>query len=189
MIDRQKHFFEKIDEFHSDIVKSVDGFTDNIEVSGREETVEAVENIRSKCRALSSLLLPADHPNWLDGLIENSNEIRYPLSSYLVNGGGGFDTSYGEYRDASGISEMFDSLIDSIAAIIALDVIESKTVLDALAKLKATLALNRKGSQLAILTTIDYVGFVVGTLKGYGEKIGGPAIKSFNEQYLSLIHI
>lgn len=94
-----------------------------------------------------------------------------------------FDEVYEQVRDEFDISSLFDNLVDQIGLIIATDLVESRTVSDALERLRVILKSNRKGSQAAIFASMNYAKFFRKTFKGYLEKLGGPAIKAFNEAY------
>lgn len=74
-------------------------------------------------------------------------------------------------------------MVDALGRIIALNVIDSTTVKDALEKLKVILNINKKGSYVSILTSMNYARFALLTLKGYGKKVLGPAFEAFESTY------
>lgn len=117
--------------------------------------------------------------SWLH---ENGNTLKLPIT-IQVEDTVDCDEEYSEIRDAFGMPHAFDQMVEALGRIVALDVIDSVTVSEAIAKLRAILKSNRKGSQAAIFATMNYADLVLRIVKGYASKIGGPAVKAFEDTY------
>lgn len=157
------------------------------------------------CENLNIVLAPQDKPAWMSGALSQANNFSKnksggpqmeffkwlhengPIISQQItpqrDGEINFDKMYGDIRDVQGIPTLFDRMVDLLGKIIALDVIESRTVSSALEKLRVTLKSNRKGSQGAIFASMNYTKLVWLILKGYGSTLIGPVFDALEETY------
>lgn len=205
MNQSNEQFRRTLDERHS-VVK---GLALQLVTSGPaltlEQNGERANEFCEACNHMDAILSNSDKPAWLAQAIQKSRQFathrRNDLAGQffvwlnqhfaqmqkpvviLETEAVDFDKDYSDVRDSFGIPELFDKLVDALGRIIALDVIDSSAVKDALQKLKAVLASNRKGSQGAIFATMNYVELVQRIISGYANKIGGPAFEAFDETY------
>ena len=95
------------------------------------------------------------------------------------------DSLFDEQRDRFQVPGLFDALISRLEEIIAADVIEHRTVQEAIQRLKAVLARNRRGSLASILLTMNYGRFVMNAFGGVlsANKYTKPIVESFTQEF------
>lgn len=205
MSQSNNQFTRTLEVRHNEVRLLARAYVKNCANHSRDQNAQAAAEFLAACKHLDAILAPPDKPAWITTgipvatsfahqkqvaqasafskwLHENGKAIESPIVP-LTGDDVPFDKIYGDIRDANGIPELFDQMIDSIGRIISLNVIDSSAVKDSLGKLRAVLESNRKGSQGAIFATMDYGNFVRLMLKGYGKKFFGPAFEAFDKTY------
>ncbi len=206
MNQSNEQFRRTLDERHSVVKKLALELVTNGPALTLEQNGEKANEFCEACNHMDAILSKSDKPAWLAQALQKSqqfaaNRRRSELAGQFFawlnqnfsqmhktivipeTEAVDFDKDYSDVRDSFGIPKLFDKLVDALGRIIALDVVDSSAVKDALQKLKAVLASNRSGSQGAIFATMNYVELVRKIISGYAKKIGGPAFEAFDETY------
>lgn len=95
------------------------------------------------------------------------------------------DRVFDEKREQFGVPELFETLVKQLEELIVEDVIEHRTVAEAIQRLKAVLAKNRNGSLAAVLLSMNYGQFVLDSFRGVlsANKYTKPFVESFAQQF------
>ena len=182
MSQSNDQFNRTLQERHSFVKNLVKSFVKASPNNDLEKNCLAAKEFLAACEHLDAILAKPDKPAWLANAISMASTFvtnkqaqqASKFSTWIHENGRAmeeaivpvngddvpFDKMYGDIRDSLNIPENFQDMIDALAQIISLNVIGYRTVNDALLKLKAVLASNKRGSQTAIFSAMDYGEFV-----------------------------
>ncbi|TWU43316.1 hypothetical protein Q31b_23540 [Novipirellula aureliae] len=197
-----------VEQTHGNLVAAADRFVGSLGHGGTNP--QAIGQVVFYAHELSRLLPPEFHPPWLTELdvgfataeldphagdpefekltafvVKNLPQISAPLL-FGEQAEFDFDSRFDSIRDEAGVADAFDNLVSKIEAIIALDVIDSRVVQEALERLKAMLKRSRHGSFTAVVMSIHYGKFIASAFRKTLAKLPlvGPAFAAFDEAVL-----
>ncbi len=200
---------QAIERQHKATIEKVHEYLDRmVQGNGLHQSLMA-EDIVGYSLQLFRLLPKESVPNWLEHLVTNFSNANLD-QSYSTNNATefaqfilvnyariiepillgddllyDFDAAYATIRDEENIPETFDKLVELLEQIIALDLVESRTVQDALDRLRSLLRRNRRGSLASILVTFHYGNFF---LKGFEGALSTvpqlkPIVEAFKKEF------
>jgi hypothetical protein len=192
-----------IDSVRSAVVEQATGVINSLAI--HQDLFPESSRFVEYCNQLRRLLPQYAIPNWLKEACEtfgaaylrspDNNQIlcRFILSHFhrmqvpILIGEAAFDLDsvFDERRDKAGIPDLFDNLVEQLTQIIAQDVIEHRTVAEAIQRLKSVLAKNRRGSLAAILLSVNYGQFVLDSFRGVlsANKYTKPFIDTLTSEF------
>jgi len=143
------------------------------EILNKFDGKEIRQNVGGNCSAefVSFLLL---NFNAIELRILTPDQLNYD-----------FDRVFDDVREAEGIPEVFDRLVEMLERIIAADLIDSRVVQEALERLMALFNRNKHGSLTSILVSLHYGRFA---LKAFGGALAAnkylkPMLDAFKEEF------
>ncbi|MDM4015983.1 hypothetical protein [Roseiconus lacunae] len=198
---------ESIDKLHEHVIglsRSI--FRDLIEEGSLDPGL--AHELLLSAGQLISLTPDVSRPTWLDSLVDfHGKELRsrFPGSSaadfsrFIVASisdiespilspeevAFDFDRAFDDLRESEQLSESFETLVEKLEQIIALDVIDSRVVQETLERLMALIRRNKHGSLTSILVSLHYGRFALKAFDGVlsANKHLKPIVAAFKEEF------
>lgn len=116
-------------------------------------------------------------------IVERAGE----MSKSIILDGAELDLErhFDQQRDTFGLPELFEALVEKLGQLIEADVIDNRTVQEALERLQALFKRNKRGSFAAVLLTMNYGRFFVNSFSGFlkANKYAKPIVESFETEF------
>lgn len=190
-------YLNKIREQHRRLIEYMNTLVLQIGTEDRKSKIDAAILVLKNAQSLKEILSQPEIPTWLDRIIPllssfSNSSIQpgvfltslIPLKGEMDSHEWRFEESYNfdaiffKYRDGGNLPKLFDEVIKIIEDIIKSDEIDSKSILNSLEKLIATLKASKKGSYFSLQAAFRFLTiFVQEYLWAELEKI--PLLGSF----------